>query len=376
VALAARGSGIPYKAAVIAGLALQGWLLMGADHALAQDPQPDTPPAEDTPADQSTVERPDPPTRGPADTDVAAETTREPWIDRMQQSLYIALWRSAMGIDRMFGSKEDASAYQTLSGSIAPALLWDEFDGYQPRLRFRINLPLPQLSNRFDAFVGRVNREEYVTERQPESGAFAGQRGTPVEDDETLLGIRYHEPGARERFTASGGVRVATPLDPYIKGTFRFQRGHLDEALLTLRETAFWQNSEDFGFTTRADLEQLWEDRWLLRLTASGTISQESQGVRGYAGFTALREFPGRRAAIVEVFGTGEKDADVPLRDYGIKLAWRKSVTRDWLVLELRTGVTWPKEERDAPRAPSWALGIGFEIFFGTEEFEGRPVTF
>ena len=32
------------------------------------------------------------------------------------------VWRSAMRIDRMFGSKYDERAYQQITGSVAPAL--------------------------------------------------------------------------------------------------------------------------------------------------------------------------------------------------------------------------------------------------------------
>ena len=338
--------------------------------ARAQEIPTDAQQAQDMPPEPVTVTHPAPP-----DVRDEAEATREPWIDRMHHSLYWTVWRSAMKIDQVFGSKADAAAYQEVSGSLAPALLWDEFEGFQPKLRFRVKLPLPQLNERFHAFIGRVNRDEYVTEREEESGALARQRGAPVEDDQTLFGIRYSELD-RDRFSASGGVRVRTPLDPYVKASYRYQRGSIESALLTLRETGFWQNSEDFGFTSRADLEGIWRKDVLLRATVSGTISQQSEGIRGYASLNALREFPRRRAAIVEIFASGERDAEVPLRDYGIKLAYRKSITRDWLVLELRTGVTWPREELSQRREPSWALGVGLEVFFGTEEFVARPVTF
>lgn len=351
-------------------LALVCLLLLQVAHAFGQELQTDQSPQQHQaePDDQ----------QGPADPqqEQAAEVSREPWLDRMQHGLYWTLWRSAMGIDRVFGSQADESEYQDISGSVAPSLLWDEFDGLKPKLRFRVNLPLPRINERFDAFIGRVNREEFVTEREQESGALANQRGEPVEDDQTIFGIRYRQPEKKDRFTASGGVRVRTPLDPYVKASYRWQRGSLDTALFSLRETAFWQNSEDFGFTSRVDLEGIWRESWLLRGTASGTISQQSEGVRGYTGFTALREFPPRRAVIVELFTSTELDADVPIKDYGLKFGYRRSILRDWLVLELRTGVTWPRDDPMAPREPSWALGVGLEMFFGTEEFVARPVMF
>jgi hypothetical protein len=115
---------------------------------------------------------------------------------------------------------------------------------------------------------------------------------------------------------------------------------------------------------------------WLLRFTLSGTISQRTEGVKGYAAFNAIKGLPERRAICAEIFTEGEHDADVPLADYGVKLAYRRSVSRDWLVLETRLSLTFPKEHPWQPREASWGVGVGLEMFFGTDAFLARPVTF
>jgi hypothetical protein len=302
-------------------------------------------------------------------------TSKSPWVDRSQRWLFQSVWRSAMRIDRVFGAEIDEKAYQEASGSIAPALLWDEFDGFQPKLRFNVNLPLPHLDDRFHAFVGRVNRDEYVTERSLESGAFPRQYG-PVEDDQTLLGLRFRSPKQGAHFDADAGVRLDFPLDPFVKGSYRFLRGSSERTLYSFRETGFWQNSEGAGFTSRVDIERIIDMTWLARFTVSGTISQESEGVKGYTAFQIIHGMPNRRAVAAELFTSGEMDADVPLSNYGMKVAYRRSVSRDWLILEVRTSLTWPKDDVEQERKATWGVGVGFEMFFGTDEFLARPVTF
>jgi hypothetical protein len=300
---------------------------------------------------------------------------KEPWIDRTHDGVFRAVWRSAMRMDQWFGSDASEAAYLQTSGSIAPALLWDEFDGFQPRLRFQVDVPLPQLNERFHAFIGRVNREEYVTERSPGSGAFARQYG-PVEDDETLFGIRYRDPDDGGHFDADAGLRLRSPLDPFVKGSYRFMKGSSERTLFSFRETIFWQNSEKFGLTSRIDIERVIRDVWLFRWTGSGTFSERSEGLRGYTSFTLLRGLPNRRAFAAELFTKGEFDAAVPVGDYGLKLAYRRSVARDWLVVESRVSVTFPKDEPWQVRAANFGVGVGVEMFFGTDEFLARPVTF
>jgi hypothetical protein len=44
--------------------------------------------------------------------------------------------------------------------------------------------------------------------------------------------------------------------------------------------------------------------------------------------------------------------------------------------MELRAGVSWPKDLPQQDRHLSPSVGLGFEILLGTEEFLARPVTF
>jgi hypothetical protein len=318
----------------------------------------------------------DPQTVEPANPPGAAHEARDPWLDRAQQGIHHSVSRSAAYIDRMFGAKMSDEEYDKASGSVSPALLWSEFDGFQPKVRFRVDVPLPHINERLNAFVGRVDRDEYVTERAPQSGAIQRLYG-PMEDEQTILGISYRdhpEPGGRWDFGA--GVRVRFPLDPYVKAGWVYQRGSMDTLLFSLRETGFWQNSENLGLTSRIDLERLLHERWLMRWTGSATVSQETHGMRGYSSLSMLRAFPPRRAIAAELFIHGETEALVPLAEYGAKVAWRQSVVRDWLVLEVRTSVTWPKDFPEQQREPSWGVGLGFEMLFGEQEFLARPVTF
>lgn len=313
---------------------------------------------------------------GTAEVPIGYVNRKDPWIDRAHNGVFNAVWRSAMRMDQWFGSEEKEAAYMETSGSIAPALLWDEYEGFQPRVRFQVDVPLPRINERFHAFIGRVNPDEYITEEQRESGAFARQYGGRAEEDETFLGIRYREPRQGGHFDADAGVRLATPLDPFVKGSWRFQKGSSEHTLLSLRETVFWQNTEKFGITSRVDVERIVDDWWLLRATLSGTFSERTEGVRGYTALAAMRGLPGRRAICGELFSEHELDDEVPLRNYGVKLAYRRSVSRDWLVLETRVSLTYPREQPWEKREASWGVGVGLEMFFGTDAFLARPVTF
>jgi hypothetical protein len=297
-------------------------------------------------------------------------------LDRAHYGLHSLVWHSAMLLDRMFGPPHREEEYQEASGSVAVAVLWNQFDHFQTRTRFRVNLPVPRLSERFHAFIGRVNRDEYVTERTAPSGAFPLDRGF-ADEDETLAGLNYRAPSRRNgSFDAGAGLRLRSPLDPYVKAGYRY---HLPVGKgwdANFKETLFWQNSEKFGATSRVEFERMLDSKWDVRWTLSGTISQKSAGVRGYSTLRFSRMFSTRRAVIIEAGIDGESRAPVALHEFGLKVAYRRSIIRNWLVLETRTSVTWPQEFPDQSRKPSWGIGIGVEMFYGTEAFTARTVTF
>jgi hypothetical protein len=307
---------------------------------------------------------------------IAQESQEGEWIDKTHTFLYDTLWHAAMGLDRYFGSQEPAEVYQKLYGSVAPALLWDEFRGLQPKLRFQVNFPLPQLNDRFNAIVGRVNPDEFITERAQQSGAIQRQFG-PAGEDETVFGLAYRGP-ARDGggFGLGAGIRIRSPLDPYLKGDYTYAHGTPQNLLVTTRQTLFWEQSEHLGITSRIDLDHFLSEQALLRFTTAGTLSQKSQGLRGYAAATVLRSLAARRAIVGNLSADWETRAPVALHEFGGAAAYRQGIYRDWLILELRTSLTWPKEMPGAARTRSWGLGVGVEMLLGTTQFQARPVTF
>jgi hypothetical protein len=346
-------------------------------HLYAQDQaSPSTPPS--TPPDQTQLPRVPAvqPEESSGPQTPRAHTDHEAWLDWTRQSLYDFLWHSAMRVDRWFGSKEDASEYQKVYGSVAPAVLWDQHYGFQTPFRFNVHLPLPQIDQRFHAFVGRFNPNEIVSESEEPSGAFRRQYG-PNTQDQTLFGLGFHQPPKQGGyFDAGAGIRVTLPLDPYIKGSYVYDHGASERGLFSLRETAFWQHSQGFGVTSRADVERIYELRWLARWTGSVTFSEKSQGINAWSAIDIMRGFSSRRAIAFEVEIDGQTDAPVPLHNFGGKIAYRQSVLRRWLIMELRASLSWPRDLPQQERKISPGVGLGFEMLLGTDEFLARPVTF
>ena len=287
------------------------------------------------------------------------------WIDRMQAGLYRTICLSAARFDGFFGNARFDDEYQATHGSVAVGALWDERDQWDPSIRFRARVRLPQLSERFSAFVGRLDPDEYVTELRDDFDTlprqFAGQ-----DDDAVLLGLGYRQPGrAGGHFDAGLGAKLGWPLEPFAKGTYRLALPFLERNLLRLHETIFWQEGEGLGTTSRFDLERLLAEDFLVRWTSSGTFTQETTGVRWFSSVTLYQNLGDGRALAYEAGISGESDREIGIADYGLRAIYRRRIHLEWLFLELRSSITWPRETLLERRETNWGAGVALEMLFG-----------
>ena len=62
------------------------------------------------------------------------------------------------------------------------------------------------------------------------------------------------------------------------------------------------------------------------------------------------------------MFGNGETDYEVPVRDYGVELRYRRSIFRPWFFVELLTSVSWPRDFLIEERESNFGVGLEFDI--------------
>ena len=287
------------------------------------------------------------------------------WIDRVQAGLYRTMCLSAAGLDGFFGNARFDDEYEATHGSLAVGARWDERDHWDPSLRFRLHVQLPQLSERFNAFIGRVDPDEYVTELRDDFDTLPRQFAQEG-DDAVLFGLGYRKPSRiGGHFDVDIGSKLRWPLEPYLKGSYRLGVPFGDRNLLRLDETIFWREDEGFGATTRFDLERLLAEDYLVRLTGSGTFTEKTEGVRWSSRLTLYQNLGDGRALAYEAGISGETDREVAVVDYGLRVIYRRRIHLEWLFLELRSSITWPRETLVERREPNWGAGIALEMLFG-----------
>jgi hypothetical protein len=297
------------------------------------------------------------------------------WIDWLQRKVSRSVCGSAMWFDGLFGESGLYEEMDATYGRMFLGLWWDERDGFDPKFRFRIRMVLPQLENRVNIVVGRESVDDFVTDQHDASEGLAGSFAD-AEQEDWMLGIGFVPTrGRRSRFSIDAGVRMTIPLDPYLRLHYRL---HLftdpEKIQVRLRQTVHWRSTEGYGFTSRADIDRSLGQRFLVRATLSGTVSEVKLGVDWYSAAT-LYQYLGTGSALaylVEVYG--ETGREVPVENYGVLVTYRRSFLRPWVFIELSSGLYWPRRLLSEERKINPGLGIGFEMLYGRGQRRRRAV--
>lgn len=288
------------------------------------------------------------------------------WIDKVQRGVYGGVCGSARWFDGLFGNARFDQDSDETFGRLGLFENYDRRDQFDTKLRLRARYAFPNLKKRLKLTLGRGDEQELLEDRPVD-----GQNPTPtsfqtVEDDAWLLGLGYSkQSGLENGFDFGVGVRLNTPVDPYVKGTYRHNFIFRGDTMLRFRETPFWRDSRGWGATTQVSLDHLATDRVLLRWNNIGTVAEDTEALEWGTDVTLYQSLGQRRAISYAALLRGETGADVPIQNYGFETRYRRNLLRKWLFLQLSASVTWPREELVEEREINPGVGIGVEMYFG-----------
>jgi hypothetical protein len=289
-------------------------------------------------------------------------------LEKVRRALTTTACASSAWVDSLFGDEIRYDQYRETYGTVSAGALWSDYDGFDPRVRFRVRLKLPQWNDRISAFAGRVGQNEYISDSEGDFDALPTRQFGNLEDESVLVGLGYSSPERTGNdFDAGVGVRVDIPPDPYAQARYEIVRTFSDQYVLRARETVFWQNSEGFGSTTRANIDRALSRRFLLRLTALGKYTEETLGVEWYSQLTLFQSINAKTGLAYQLQTEGATDNEVQLTRHAGRVILRRQLTPEWLFLEVRGGVSFPRRKLTETREASPEVGVALEMQFGNK---------
>ncbi len=289
-------------------------------------------------------------------------------IDEARRLLAETLCRANLWLDGLFGEDEHPEAARNAHGRAELSLWHGDYEGMKLGVRLNARIDLPNVEERLNAFFGRDDPDDFVQDRR-EGAALRSQMRSFERNESWLAGFGYSLPGDyRQRFDVRVGSRLSTAPKLFVQGRWRRNIEVGDATLWHLRQTVFWTNRDGFGTTSSVEYDRVLSPTMLFRVGVVGTVSERAEGLDWRSIALLFQNLPGPHAVALETFARGETRAEVPLRDYGGRVIYRRTLRRrEWLFGEAFVGYSWPRRYLEESREGSLSLGVGLELLFGRD---------
>jgi hypothetical protein len=105
-----------------------------------------------------------------------------------------------------------------------------------------------------------------------------------------------------------------------------------------------------------------------LRWTTLGKFTEETRGLEWFTNATLFQSIDRRTGLAYQLQTEGETDNEVPLTRHSARLILRRQLPQEWLFLELRGGVSFPRRKLTEVREASPEIGVAVEMQFGHDK--------
>lgn len=292
---------------------------------------------------------------------IKEETNVDTVHDRIEQSIL----REVNRFDSFFGdfnsSDEQRTGYQL---QVRNSVRVEKGGGVSIGPSVRANVALSRISNRLRLYISGDNEPEPIAPRLPEDPGNPGfdRPVTPAKVVNTELRYEFFQTRSTSIFLGAG-VRVAIPLEAFVRSRIQHIHHFNDVTLLRLGETLFANNVAGLGETTEISLERILNPKNLLRWDSTGTVSSMVAGVEWGTELSLLHQLSSRSSITLTGGVYGNTDVDDMVTNYRMLARYRRNFLRSWLFYELVPELSWPRKS-DGVFPANYAMSFILEVSF------------
>jgi len=287
----------------------------------------------------------------------------EDWVDSLRRSSHGGLCKTAMWIDGLFGNDKEFND-KNFRGKISIGFKEDEVNGFDPRLRIRLRTKLPNVSSRLNAFVGRVEEEDFVsnTEIDKDSINAVGLRSSRRDNDQWLVGLGYRDPSSsKSGFDYSVGAKLSSGINPYAKVSYHNLFPVNKASFWRAKQTFFWRRDEKFGISSKLDYTKILNEKDILQWGADLKYTQETEQIEWITSGTWHHSFTNEVGVSSRIYARGEERDDELIPEYGVTFTYVQPFLRPWFFIETGIDFRWERfpNNRTFENATRFSLQFG-----------------
>jgi len=292
------------------------------------------------------------------------DNEREQSIEKIRGKTHSTLCSAVAKIDSWFG-KDYSFDDKQFGGKLIVGFRQDEQDGFDPKVRIRINANLPNLNKKAKAFIGRTDENAFISDSKL-TGIDGLANDLKDEEASWLIGLGYSNP-SKTGFSTSIGAKISSGFRPYVKARYRYYKNLDENKLLRLSQTLFWRDDEGVGTTSNAEYNYVLNEKTLLAWNTGATYRRDTSIWNTGTSLTYFRKLTNQKGMAYKAYIYGEHggESEVSLPEYGVSVSYRQPFLRPWLALKASIENRWSKENSDESRESYAKLGIQLEMKFG-----------
>jgi len=289
------------------------------------------------------------------------------WLDKARRSAHKNLCNTVAWFDGLFGDSKKFED-KNFRGKLIFGWKHDEMDGFDPKLRVRIKSKLPNASDKFNAFIGRVDEEEFISNSEVRNDSFSnvGLSTTDDDDAEWLIGLGYKNPKHTNRgFDTSIGAKISSGFKPYAKIRHRYLYSKSDPHFFRTTQTVFWRKEKGYGVSTDLNYTYLVNESNIFQAGAGARFTEKDDQWEWITSSTWHHSLTDKKGLSSRIYVRGEEENEVSIPEYGITFTYRQPFLRPWFYVEAGVDFRWEKETTMDERESAIRFGLQGELLLG-----------
>jgi len=280
------------------------------------------------------------------------------WYDKTQIYINSSFCEPALWFDNFFATDRvfaegPAGTYVRWRNNF----IYDEEDYFQFKTSLNISVELPGTQDKL-RLTYENNEDENIQDIAP--GSTANNTSTLGLQLQVLENIRSK-------------ITVSVSFSPSLRLRYRYTYPDFKDLTLRFTQEAERDKAVHSG-RTLFEVEKPFEQRFLLRSSTQGQVSEEYDGVDWLQAIVLYQRLNKKTSLSYEASVNGITQPYTIATDYGISLRLRKNFHRKWLFYEIAPALSWPitldesRENVIIDRRSRWSILFRFEVHFGNAQ--------
>lgn len=288
-----------------------------------------------------------------------AEESAFSFLDNQQAYISDYVRRVTTSVDQFLANTDHSQGYSGSFMRLTWDTTWREGGDISTTARIKFRLHLPQTQRKLKLIIESEPDEKRNIQDLETRGAETGPASDRNKGLYTGLESQIGK-GEKWKVRPSLGLRIRSPLDPYVRLRASREKVYTDWKLY-FHESLYLFDSTGFGADTTMDWDYGLTDKLIFRSSSFLRYTDERDQFDMSQSFNLIHRLSKKRAVTYKVAVFADSEPALFATSYLINARYRQNVHKDYLFIELQPQILYQKINQFDPE---YSLFLRMEIYY------------